>query len=121
MPEEVDALKIQLASATKRAEEAERAEAALKSQLRLCEEHAGTMAKDFDASIAAVQSARDQALARAAELEKQVQQLESDFSTAIYQRDQAMELAGIPMSRAIVNKFVNSDSSVAETPAKPEQ
>jgi chromosome segregation ATPase len=59
-----------LADATKRAEEAERAETELKSQLRLCEEHAGSMAKDFDASIAAVQSARDQALARAAELEQ---------------------------------------------------
>jgi chromosome segregation ATPase len=65
-------LRAQLAAATKRAEEAERAETELKSQLRLCEEHAGSMAKDFDASIAAAQSERDQALARVAVMAKTV-------------------------------------------------
>lgn len=31
----------------------------LKTQLRLCEEHAGTMARDFDQSLAVVQAERD--------------------------------------------------------------
>lgn len=40
-----------------------------RTQLRLCEEHAGSMAKDFDASLLIVQTDRDQARAQLAESE----------------------------------------------------
>lgn len=42
--------------------------ARLKDQLRMCERHAATMAKDFDASLAVVQAERDQLQAEAVAL-----------------------------------------------------
>lgn len=56
--------------------------AVLKTQLRLCEEHAATMAKDFDESLVVVQEDRDTLRARVKELEAQVDHLQLELGHA---------------------------------------
>jgi len=77
-------------------DEAIREVAELRGQLAVCEEHAGTMAKDFDGIVEAIKGQRD-------DLRAEVERMKADIARLEY------ILTGTGITREIIDKQMKGD------------